>query len=75
MHVRIRMAHGAPVQTVLSASVGGAAALPLDPEIWVAPMRDALAVQAAERRAAREPCDPWDLWPARRVGYGSSCQS
>lgn len=59
------------IRTVLlSASVGGAVAAPTDTSIWVAPMRDAQHVAAAELRAARAPADPWDPWPARRVGYG-----
>jgi hypothetical protein len=54
---------------VLSASVGGAASVPLDPSVYVAPLRTRSQVEAAERRAEREPADPWDPWPARRVGY------
>jgi hypothetical protein len=59
------------IRTVLlSASVGGAASAPADTGVWVAPMRDADAVADAERRAALEPTDAWDPWPAKRVGYG-----
>jgi hypothetical protein len=59
------------IRTVLlSASVGGAASAPPDSSVYVAPMRDTDAVRAAELRDAQAPADPWDPWPARRVGYG-----
>jgi hypothetical protein len=57
-------------QFVLSASVGGAAAAPADRSVWVAPIRDVEDIAEAEQRAALEPADAWDPWPARRIGYG-----
>lgn len=57
--------------TVRSASVGGAAASPMDPSVRVAPLRDAECVAAAERREVWAGGDPWDPWPAQRVGYES----
>jgi hypothetical protein len=56
---------------VRSASVGGAAASPIDSSIRVAPMRDVTYVVAAELRAARAPSDPWDPWLPQRTGYDS----
>jgi hypothetical protein len=55
--------------TVHSASVGGAASAPIDTSVRVAPLRGAEHVVAAERRAAWATQDPWDPWPAQRVGY------
>lgn len=36
-----------------------------------APLRSPADAEAADRRAAREPGDPWDPWPAQRIGYDS----
>ena len=63
------MARNTPDTLVLSASVGGAASVPIDASVRVAPIGDETHVAAAERRAARAPSDPWDPWPAQRVGY------
>lgn len=61
-----------PDTIVRSASVGGAASNPTDPSVRVAPLRDAAAVEAAERRdSAFASLEPWDPWPAQRVGYGA----
>lgn len=54
---------------VHSACVGGAASASIDHSVRVAPLRDKSHVAAAERRAAHESSDPWDPWPARRLGY------
>jgi hypothetical protein len=63
------MARNVPDMLVRSVSVGGAASAQIDPSVRVAPLRDESHVDAAERRAARAPLDPWDPWPAQRVGY------
>ena len=65
----------APAVTVLSASVGGAAAAPIDPSVCVAPLRTPEHVDDADRRAAYEArmpwgSEPWDPWPPSRIGYG-----
>ncbi len=44
---------------------------PRDALLGAAPVRDAAAVEAAERRAAMWPLDVSDPWPAVRVGYGA----
>jgi hypothetical protein len=59
-----------PDTIVHSASVGGAASAPVDPSVRVAPLRGLSDLEAAERReAAFATLDPWDPWPAQRVGY------
>lgn len=54
---------------VRSASVGGAAVAPIDPSVCIAPLRDVAHIVAAERRAEWAHAEPWDPWPAQRVGY------
>jgi hypothetical protein len=59
-------------QSVLSASVGGAASAPIDLSVCVAPLRDVAHIDAAERRVASAPADPWDPWSPQRIGYDAA---